>query len=86
MTTAEELAKMTISQIAYLIRKEWGAKVYFGAKPYLDAMLSLEKITDDYYADSGKTIVIYFLANANTWRGDTAKLVKAELKKRAGIK
>jgi hypothetical protein len=48
--------------------------------PYLDAMRSLNSINDDYYSDSAKTIVIYFLSNATTWRGDTARQVKAELK------
>ena len=54
--------------------------------PYLGAMFSLDKITDPYGADSGKSIVLYFLSNATTWRGETAKRVKAELKKLAGVK
>jgi hypothetical protein len=29
--------------------------------------------------DDAKTIVLYFLANAQTWRGEVAKRVKAEL-------
>ena len=68
-----------LSEIAQEITKDW-AKPYFGAVPYLDAMRSLNSINDDYYADSAKTIVIYFLSNATTWRGDTARQVKAELK------
>ncbi len=66
-------------EIAKEIRKDW-AKVYFGAKPYLDAMAQLTYITDDYYFDSGKTIVLYFLGNASTWKGEKAKAIKAELK------
>lgn len=54
--------------------------VYFGAKPYLDAMATLDKVSDNYGLDSGKSIVNYFLSNAATWRGDTAKRIKAELK------
>ncbi|HLO91599.1 MAG TPA: hypothetical protein VK172_10590 [Lentimicrobium sp.] len=72
-------------QIANEIKADW-KKPYFGAVPYLEAMMSLEKITDNYYMDSAKSIVIYFLANAQTWKGETAKRVKAELKKMAGIK
>lgn len=53
--------------------------IYFGAKPYLDAMRSLDNISDNYGMDSGKSIVLYFLSNASTWRGETAKRVKAEL-------
>ncbi len=72
--------------IASEIRKDWGSKINFGAKPYLDAMSSLDKVTDNYVMDSGKSIIIYFLSNATTWRGETAKRIKAELKKMAGIK
>jgi len=74
-----------IHDIAYEIRTDW-KKPYFGAVPYLDAMFSLNSINDDYYQDSGKSVVLYFLANAGTWRGDTAKRIKAELKALAKIK
>jgi len=67
-------------EIAHEIRKDWGSKVYFGAKPYLDAMASLNSINDNYGWDSAKSIVLYFLGNASTWRGETAKRIKAELK------
>jgi hypothetical protein len=72
-------------EIAREIRRIW-KNVYFGAVPYLDAMGSLNKVTDSYGCDSGKSMVLYFLANASTWRGDDAKRIKAELKKIAGIK
>lgn len=77
-------------EIASEIRKDWKATskngIYFGAVPYLDAMASLDKITDSYGCDSAKSIVCYFLANAGQYRGETAKRVKAELKKMAGIR
>ena len=73
-------------EIAREIRKDWGAKVYFGAKPYLDAMAYLTNVTDSYGCETAKTQVIYFLSNAGTWRGETAKRVKAELKKMVGLK
>ncbi len=66
--------------IASEIRKTWGAKVNFAAKPYLEAMECLTNVTDMYGEDSAKSIVNYFLANANTWRGEDAKRIKAELK------
>ena len=69
----------TLSEIAREIRKDW-SKVYFGAVPYLDAMSTLNSINDNYFMDSGKSIVLYFLANAGTWRGETAKRIKLELK------
>lgn len=65
--------------------KAW-PNVWFGAKPYLSAMHSLDSIDDDYGADSGKSIVLYFLANAATWRGEDARRLKAELKQIAGVK
>jgi len=74
-----------LSQIAREIKKDW-QKVYFGAVPYLNAMCTLHDIKDDFGYDTGKSIVLYFLANASTWRGAKAKEIKAELKKMAGIK
>ena len=65
--------------IARDIRKDW-LKVNYAAKPYLDAMSSLSSINDAFYHDSAKSVVRYFLSNASTWRGDTAKAIKAELK------
>lgn len=64
-----------IYEIAAEVRKDW-KKVYFGAVPYLDAMGSLDKITDNYFEDSGKSVVLYFLANAQSWRGEKAKAIK----------
>ncbi len=64
----------TLSEIASEIRKDWKA-VNYAAKPYLDAMQTLNSVKSSYYHDSGESIVRYFLANAGTWRGETAKLV-----------
>ena len=75
-----------ISAIARDIRRDWGPKVNYAAKPYLDAMSGLDKITDSYFADDAKSIVLYFLSNASSYRGDTAKALKAELKRIAGVK
>ena len=66
-------------EIAREIRKAW-TKVSPYAEPYLEAMESLDSINDNYYFDSGKSIVLYFLSNASTWRGDDARRIKAELK------
>jgi hypothetical protein len=78
--TTTKTATRSLSEIAREIRKDWGTKVYFGAKPYLDAMATLDSVNDNYGWDSGKMIVLYFLSNASTWRGETAKRIKAELK------
>lgn len=68
-----------IFEIANEISRDW-SKVYFGALPYLRAMQSIETIDQCYGMDSAKTIIIYFLANAGTYKGETAKRVKKELK------
>ena len=69
----------SLETIANEIRKDWGAKVNYAAKPYLQAMYGLNSISDNYGCDSAKSIVAYFLCNAGTWRGETAKRIKAEL-------
>ena len=65
--------------IANEIRADW-KQPYFGAVPYLDAMQTLDKIEDKFFFDSARSVVLYFLSNASTWRGDTARRIKAELK------
>lgn len=69
-----------IYEIAREVRRDWGAKVNFAAKPYLDAMLCLNSIDDNYFFDSARSVVMYFLCNAGTWRGETARRIKKELK------
>ena len=71
--------------IAQDIKSNW-PNVNYAAKPYLEAMATLESIEQKYYFDSGRSIVLYFLANANTWRGEVAREIKKELKQLAGIK
>lgn len=67
-----------LQQIASEIKKDW-AKPYFGAVPYLNAMQTLNSINDNYGLDSGKEIVMYFLGNAQTWKGEKAREIKKEL-------
>jgi hypothetical protein len=72
-----------ISEIAREIEDVWsqqGKGVNYAAKPYLDAMMFLDRVTDRYYADSAEYIVRYFLNNATSFRGEDAKRLKAELK------
>ena len=57
----------------------WRRK-FAAAEAYLTPMLELDKITDKYYEDSASGIVAYFLGNAQQWRGEVAKRIKAELK------
>ena len=71
----------TIYQIAAIIKNAC-PEIYFGASVYIEAMQSMDKITDNYYEDSGPEIVAKFLVNASTWRGETARAVKKELNRR----
>lgn len=64
--------------IAREISRVW-PRPYFGAVPYLDAMRTLTGMADNYGADTARSIVAYFLANASTWRGPDARRIKAEL-------
>jgi hypothetical protein len=68
-----------LCEIARDIREHW-AHINPAAEPYLLAMHSLGPITDTYYQDSAKSVVLYFLSNATTWRGADARRIKAELK------
>lgn len=70
-------------RIAQDIAKAW-PRPYFGAVPYLTAMRALTSPSDNYGADSGKSIVLYFLANAATFRGEQARALKAELRAAIG--
>lgn len=69
-----------IFQIAKDIKEEWGSKVYFGAKPYLEAMHFLSTTQDKYGFDDAGNILAYFLSNASTFRGERAKELKQEIK------
>lgn len=70
-----------IHEIAGDIVAAWGpAKIYFGAKPYLLAMTELNGVDDAYGEDSARSVLLYFLANAQTFRGPVAKSLKAEIK------
>lgn len=72
-------AQRTIREIAIDIRQHW-PNVYYGAEPYLYAMSYLHTINDKYGYDSARSILEYFLANANTFRGEDARRLKAEIK------
>lgn len=78
MTTVPTAKPRTLYAIANEISRLW-PKPYYGAIPCLQAMRALSTITDKYGEDSAKSIVNHFLANAQTWRGDDARRIKAEL-------
>jgi len=85
LTIAIMTTTRSLSTIAREIKSDW-KNVYFGAVPYLRAMSQLNSIKDMYGMDSAKSIVLYFLSNASSWRGPVAKVIKLELKLMTGIK
>jgi hypothetical protein len=70
-----------LREIAKQITEDWGARVNYAAAPYLEAMGRLDQVTDRYGHDDAEGIVIRFLGNARSWRGEVATEVKAELKR-----
>lgn len=73
--------KRTFAEIAREIKQTW-KNVYFGAKPYLQAMATIHSSDKNtpYMFETAEDIAIYFLANATYWRGEDARRIKAELK------
>lgn len=80
-----------ISEVAGDIRRDWSSRTKDGKVPvyadaYLRPMETLTAITDNYYMDSADVVVLYFLSNASTYRGELARKYKAELKAMLGSK
>ena len=72
------MTERAISEIANEIQQDW-KNVNYGAKPYLDAMKELTSVDDNFYEDSAESVIVYFLSNARSWKGETAKRIKLEL-------
>lgn len=72
------MAQRALYEIATEIKKSW-KQPYFGAIPYLNAMLELQDIRQMYGLDPADSIVRYFLSNATRWRGEDARRIKKEL-------
>ena len=71
--------KRPVYKIAEDILNDWKAP-YFGARPYLAAMLTINNEHEQYGQDTAKSIILYFLSNATTYRGSKAQELKKELK------
>tara|TARA_R110000765_G_scaffold74201_2_gene145334 strand:+ start:1372 stop:1626 length:255 start_codon:yes stop_codon:yes gene_type:complete len=78
-----DMTPRTVKAIAREVSADW-AKVSYAAAPYLDAMGDLNSVDDDYGYDSGRSVVRYFLSNASSYRGETARKLKAELRGMVG--
>ncbi len=79
----------SLSEIGREIQQDCaGKKFYVYAQPYVEPMLSLNSIYDNYYADSAASVVRYALCNLTGWKGEKARAIKAELNsilKNAGL-
>ena len=68
-----------VKDIAQDILNDWIVPNDYAA-PYLSAMLKIENIEDNYGLDSAQSVVLYFLSNASSWKGEKAREIKKELK------
>lgn len=77
--TIAECGHRPLCIIAADVERDW-EKVSPYARPYLEAMETLTTLEDSYGCDSARSVVLYFLSNANSWRGENARRLKAELR------
>lgn len=77
----QKLRELPIDALATIVILTWES-VSLHAAPYLNAMCKMRSVNDGYGADSGETVILYFLANATQYKGAVARMVKAELKAR----
>ena len=72
-------APRTISSIMADVKKAW-AKPNFAAVPYIAALSTLRTVNDVYIHEDARSLILYFLSNASSFRGPQAKALKAELR------
>ena len=85
LITAREIdaSQRLLHEIHDEIVKDW-KRPHYAALPYLQAMRYLGVKWDSYGDQDGESVIRYFLNNASTWRGETARRVKAELRELLG--
>jgi hypothetical protein len=69
----------TPAEIVATIRADW-ANPSFAAVPYLEALEGLQSWESRYMFDDARGLAAYLLANLGSYRGETARSVKATLK------
>ena len=95
-STVVDLATADVATLAWIARRDWPAGWQEGtgllgagthpAQPYGQAMLGMRGVDRNNVSDirlgydSADVIVTTWLSNAQGWRGETARLVKAALK------
>jgi hypothetical protein len=78
------LAALKLSELAEMAYNDWPAarSENHPAGAYLVPLLGLENLQSRYGVERGEGLVRYFLANAGSWRGEIAREVKRELRRR----
>ena len=83
--TATKIKEGNISDLSRIISRDLqsqGKKVPYNLVPYLDALRQMDSADDVYGVESGKSVIAYALSNMASYKGPTARAVKAELKSR----
>ena len=83
--TATTIREGNISDLSRIISRDFrsqGKEVPYNLVPYLDALRQMDSADDVYGVESGKSIIAYALSNMASYKGPTARAVKAELKRR----
>lgn len=77
-----------IYEIAKEIKSDW--KTIGPNRPYLEPLFKYNEITDKDpqmgWSGAAESAVLGFLCNCSTWKGDTAKRIKNELRSMAKLK
>lgn len=76
-----DLRALPLHALARMCQRDW-PRAYFGARPYIDALLGLTSLDEPYGCETARDVVVGLLANAQTWKGPIARAVKAELTRR----
>ena len=70
---------MTPAELVRIIRADWQNPNY-AAVPYLDALEGVTTWNCTVEFESARSLAPYLLNNLRTYRGETARFVKAQLK------
>lgn len=76
---AEIINDISNQAMAKKVQTRWRDLVP-AAAPYLEAMLTLDKVDDKYGLDEGRDIILRALTNLTSYRGEKARTLKAELR------
>jgi len=69
-----------LNTIAAEIKSDWRTRLNGAAVPYIEGLSELRDPRDQWFRETGADAIRGFLNNAQSWRGDVARRVKAELR------